>query len=335
MLKIEHLTKNYGHFTALKDLSLEIGDRQLHGFVGPNGAGKTTTMRIIATLLKPTSGRAVVNGADVQWKSSDVEVATVDADGTVHPVGFGGAIISAECITADGSYLTASCEVKVIGSYYISLNGDEGAIEVSPKETFNFTPTVRDYDGVLVAASEDEFTYGSLNQDIVAYENGKFVAKAIGETVVYAEYKGAVGLKTVTVGTLKAEDFTVISGIGDTGVTVGADGYWVYKGVSGVDFDNACGVMGEKWRQFVSAAKASGFGKITVTVYEIKGLLKFRPYNTDSGLLGTANKVLRSTDCSYEQPYVTEINVSDCEDWSGAYLGMDKDGEFVFLITLE
>ena len=65
MLKIEHLCKNYGRFPALKDLSLEIPDGALHGFVGPNGAGKTTTMRILATLMKPTSGTAYVDGTDV------------------------------------------------------------------------------------------------------------------------------------------------------------------------------------------------------------------------------------------------------------------------------
>ena len=64
-MKIEHLSKNYGHFPALKDLSLEIPDGALHGFVGPNGAGKTTTMRILATLMKPTSGTAYVDGTDV------------------------------------------------------------------------------------------------------------------------------------------------------------------------------------------------------------------------------------------------------------------------------
>ena len=71
MLTLDRLTKKYGDFTALDGLSLEIADGQLHGFVGPNGAGKTTTMRILATLLKPTSGTASVDGTDVLRNASE------------------------------------------------------------------------------------------------------------------------------------------------------------------------------------------------------------------------------------------------------------------------
>ena len=65
MLEIKELTRVYGKFTALDHLSIQIGDGELHGFVGPNGAGKSTTMRILATLLQPTSGTAVMDGVDV------------------------------------------------------------------------------------------------------------------------------------------------------------------------------------------------------------------------------------------------------------------------------
>lgn len=71
MLSLNKLTKKYGSFTALNGLSLEIADGQLHGFVGPNGAGKTTTMRILATLLKPTSGTATIDGVDVVRNGSE------------------------------------------------------------------------------------------------------------------------------------------------------------------------------------------------------------------------------------------------------------------------
>ena len=71
MLSLENLTKMYGSFTALDRLSLEIEDGRLHGFVGPNGAGKTTTMRILATLLKPTSGTAKIDGVDVVSRGNE------------------------------------------------------------------------------------------------------------------------------------------------------------------------------------------------------------------------------------------------------------------------
>lgn len=62
MLKIENLVKRYGKFVAVDNLSLEIGRGSIFGFVGPNGAGKTTTMRIIAGLLKATSGNVYIDG---------------------------------------------------------------------------------------------------------------------------------------------------------------------------------------------------------------------------------------------------------------------------------
>lgn len=65
MLKIDGLTRYYGKFLALDHLNLQIGDGELHGFVGPNGAGKTTTMRILATLLPPSSGTAEIDGVRI------------------------------------------------------------------------------------------------------------------------------------------------------------------------------------------------------------------------------------------------------------------------------
>jgi ABC-2 type transport system ATP-binding protein len=65
MIAIHDLVKRYGSFTAVDGVSLEVAPGEIHGFLGPNGAGKTTTIRMIAGLLKPTSGRIVVNGHDL------------------------------------------------------------------------------------------------------------------------------------------------------------------------------------------------------------------------------------------------------------------------------
>ncbi len=65
MIAIEHLVKQYGRFTAVDDVSLDVKPGEIHGFLGPNGAGKTTTLRMIAGLLKPTAGRIVINSHDL------------------------------------------------------------------------------------------------------------------------------------------------------------------------------------------------------------------------------------------------------------------------------
>ena len=65
MVEIRHLRKEYKDLTAVKDLCLELEQGDIFGFIGPNGAGKTTTIKMIATLLIPTSGTAIIDGVDV------------------------------------------------------------------------------------------------------------------------------------------------------------------------------------------------------------------------------------------------------------------------------
>lgn len=65
VIEIQGLTKKYGDLTALEDLNLTLQQGEVFGFIGPNGAGKTTTMRILTTLLKPTSGKAWVAGHSI------------------------------------------------------------------------------------------------------------------------------------------------------------------------------------------------------------------------------------------------------------------------------
>lgn len=72
IIEIEGLTKQYGTLTALNNFSLNIEKGAVVGFIGPNGAGKTTTMRILTTLLRPTSGRAWVAGHSVSKEPKEV-----------------------------------------------------------------------------------------------------------------------------------------------------------------------------------------------------------------------------------------------------------------------
>ena len=65
MIKLENLTKLYGSFVAVDDISLEVRGGELFGLLGPNGAGKTTTLRMIAGILRPSGGRVLITGDDV------------------------------------------------------------------------------------------------------------------------------------------------------------------------------------------------------------------------------------------------------------------------------
>lgn len=66
MILTENLTKRFGEFTALDGLNLDIAQGEFFAFLGPNGAGKTTTIKLLTGLLKPSAGRAVVGGFDIQ-----------------------------------------------------------------------------------------------------------------------------------------------------------------------------------------------------------------------------------------------------------------------------
>jgi ABC-2 type transport system ATP-binding protein len=65
VIEVQHITKRYGPFTAVNDVSFRVEPGEILGFLGPNGAGKTTTMRILTGYMPPTEGKATVAGFDV------------------------------------------------------------------------------------------------------------------------------------------------------------------------------------------------------------------------------------------------------------------------------
>ena len=64
MIRASHLTKKFGDFTAVRDISFEVEQGEIFAFLGPNGAGKTTTIKMLTTLLTPTSGQVELDGLD-------------------------------------------------------------------------------------------------------------------------------------------------------------------------------------------------------------------------------------------------------------------------------
>ncbi|HSQ18126.1 MAG TPA: ABC transporter ATP-binding protein [Anaerolineales bacterium] len=72
MIHTESLTKRFKNTIAVENLSIHIHEGEVFGFLGPNGAGKTTTVRMLSSLISPTSGTAIVNGFQVGQKDTDI-----------------------------------------------------------------------------------------------------------------------------------------------------------------------------------------------------------------------------------------------------------------------
>lgn len=70
MIEVKNVTKKYGNFTAVDNISFTVNDGEVVGFLGPNGAGKSTTMNMITGFIEPTEGTIEVNGYDVSKKPS-------------------------------------------------------------------------------------------------------------------------------------------------------------------------------------------------------------------------------------------------------------------------
>ncbi|MDR0506730.1 MAG: ABC transporter ATP-binding protein [Dysgonamonadaceae bacterium] len=73
VIKVENLTKRFGSFTAVNNISFEVEKGEIFGFLGANGAGKTTAMRMLCGLSQPTSGNGTVAGYDISQQSEEVK----------------------------------------------------------------------------------------------------------------------------------------------------------------------------------------------------------------------------------------------------------------------
>lgn len=71
MIRVRNLVKTFGSFTAVDDVSFDVEEGEIFAFLGPNGAGKTTTIKMLTTLLKPTSGSIELDGLDPQVKQNE------------------------------------------------------------------------------------------------------------------------------------------------------------------------------------------------------------------------------------------------------------------------
>ena len=72
MIRVQNLVKTFGTFTAVNDVSFEVAEGEIFAFLGPNGAGKTTTIKMLTTLLQPTSGTLTLDGLNLYTNAKQV-----------------------------------------------------------------------------------------------------------------------------------------------------------------------------------------------------------------------------------------------------------------------
>ena len=73
MIQFDHVSKHYGEFAALKDLSLCLENGEIFGLIGHNGAGKTTSISLLTSIIEPTSGQILVDGMDLSQHRDDIK----------------------------------------------------------------------------------------------------------------------------------------------------------------------------------------------------------------------------------------------------------------------
>jgi len=72
MIRVRNLVKTFGDFTAVRDISFDVRAAEIFAFLGPNGAGKTTTIKMLTTLLKPTSGEMTLDGLNAETSQNEI-----------------------------------------------------------------------------------------------------------------------------------------------------------------------------------------------------------------------------------------------------------------------
>src|SRR3984885_7452641 len=72
MIRVQHLVKRFGEFAAVDNISFDVARGEIFAFLGPNGAGKTTTIKMLTTLLTPTSGTLEIDGLDLRSHANEV-----------------------------------------------------------------------------------------------------------------------------------------------------------------------------------------------------------------------------------------------------------------------
>jgi len=116
MITVENLTKRYGSFTAVDDISFEVAPGSVVGFLGPNGAGKSTAMRMMTGLTPPTSGRSTILGRDYRQLPNPARHVGVMLDAAAqHPGRTGKEVLQLIGMTIDAPKARVEHSLQLVG----------------------------------------------------------------------------------------------------------------------------------------------------------------------------------------------------------------------------
>ncbi len=279
-----------------------------------------------------TYGSRTLDSRMITWQSSNDLVATVDYLGKVTAHCYGSTTISAIYSVDGEEKAVATCSVKVLNDYTVILENTDEITTVLPGETFALTPVVYDENGTEMPVNSEEIVFGSGNDNIIRYENGRFQAVASGCASVYASYCGIVATYEVRVWGLQAEDFNNVNLANVYGVTDVMNKGFVYSGIASGRSHVVLSLA--KWQAFLDAASAYGYTAIAMKIYSVDGTVELRPNNTNNSLfLVSDNTSIDKNDCSYDCPYTTTMSIEDCKKLNGLVVGMLSGGSFEFTIT--
>ena len=185
-IRTESLTKYYGRVVGVESLDLRIDAGEVYGFLGPNGAGKTTTLRLLLDLLRPTRGRAFVNGLDTRTDSRAVraQVGYLPAETPLYPEMSGRAYLrflsALQGGPVDGAWLRHLCVRFAIGD--VDLERRLGDLSHGMKRKFGIVQALMGRARVLIL---DEPTSGLDPLMIEAFAETVAQLKAAGQATIF------------------------------------------------------------------------------------------------------------------------------------------------------
>ena len=199
-------------------------------------------------------------------------------------------------------------------------------------ETFELTPILKGADGKEINVPISEFTFFSSCEDIIRYDNGKFVAVAYGVAEVNVEYQGIVSAMKVEVVGLDVNSFSLVSGAEGTKVDTIVNQGFIYTGKNSSSKENVLNLSQEAWRLMIERAEAAGLTRLVFRLNSLDGVFAVNPSGVKS-IFSYSSQYITSADWNENGPSMFVCSIEDCKKINALALGMYGDGSFTFTLA--